>query len=63
MKRRGGEEESRKLNDQLTGSVETKLAGGHQKAMWRGDGGRGTVSTGAHKQTINTVTPEGKTGK
>lgn len=32
----GGKEESRKLNDQLTGFVETKLAGGI-----KGEGGRG----------------------
>lgn len=58
---KGGEEETRKLNDQLTGFVETKLAGGI-----KGDGGiwgRGTMSTGCHKQTINTVSQREKQEK
>lgn len=51
----GLEEESRKLKDQLTGFVETKLAEGHQRR--RGEEG-GDDQWG----TINTVTPKGGLG-
>lgn len=54
------QEESRKLNHQLTGFVEIKLAEGI-----KGDGVEMGSERGGgdHKQTINTVSPKGKTGK
>lgn len=64
-KKRSGEEgkesedESGKLNDQLTGFVKTKLAGGIE-----GDGGKGADGSlwarGGHKQIINTVSLKGR---
>lgn len=64
MKRREVKGESRKLNHQLTGFVETQLAGGTEGDGGRGGGGGGRRwAPGSHKQTINTVTPEGRNRK
>ena len=56
----GVEEESIKLIDQLTGFVDAKLAWGI-----KGDGrwGGRWWAKGSHKQTINTVSLKGETGK
>lgn len=55
-----GEEESRKLNDQLTGFVETKLAGGHQRHRAESRKGGNDEQEGVHKQAINTESPQGE---
>lgn len=64
--KRGGmqqwEEKGRKLDDQLTGFVEIKLAGG-TKGYGRGLGSVDNEHWGYHKQIINNVSLKGKTRK
>ena len=59
MKRREVERESRKLNHQLTGFVETQLAGGIEGDGGRGGGG-GTVSAGVPQTDDKHCNPRGE---